>query len=127
MIKKDDSNLAYIAGLFDGEGCVECKQRPVLRKDRKGHPTYNQWYIRVEMTLTDEETIEWIYDTLGFGWWKEKKYNSVPNHYKRQWRWCCGFQDANKFAKMMMATGQCRIKKNQFMKVIDHYETKNQL
>ena len=71
----NNSDLVYIAGLFDGEGCVECKQRPVLRKDRKGHPTYNQWYIRVEMTSTSEETIRWVYDTLGFGWWREKKYN----------------------------------------------------
>lgn len=80
---------AYIAGLFDGEGCVTCKQRKTKRKDRGGK-IYNQWYIRCEISMTDRGVIEWIHRTLGFGWWKEKKYNNRPGNYKRQWRWCCG-------------------------------------
>jgi len=28
------AEIAYIAGLFDGEGCVTCKQKPTKRKDR---------------------------------------------------------------------------------------------
>ena len=28
------SEMAYIAGLFDGEGCVACKQKPTKRADR---------------------------------------------------------------------------------------------
>ena len=28
------NELAYIAGLFDGEGCVTCKQKATKRKDR---------------------------------------------------------------------------------------------
>ena len=30
------AEIAYIAGLFDGEGCVTCKQSPTKRHDRKG-------------------------------------------------------------------------------------------
>ena len=41
------AEIAYIAGLFDGEGCVTCKQRPTKRKDRGGK-IYNQWYIWLE-------------------------------------------------------------------------------
>ena len=29
------STAAYIAGLFDGEGCVTCKKKPTKRADRK--------------------------------------------------------------------------------------------
>ena len=65
MMGTDD--MAYIAGLFDGEGCVTCKQKPTNRKDRGGK-IYNQWYIRCEIAMTDKYVVEWIYDTLGFGW-----------------------------------------------------------
>ena len=30
------ADIAYIAGLFDGEGCVTCKQKPTKRADRGG-------------------------------------------------------------------------------------------
>ena len=68
------STAAYIAGLFDGEGCVTCKKKPTKRADRKGK-IYSQWYIRCELTMTDKTTVEWLYQTLGFGWFKEKRYN----------------------------------------------------
>ena len=47
------SDAAYIAGLFDGEGCVTCKQVKRKRKDR-GDKIYNQWYIRCEIAMTDK-------------------------------------------------------------------------
>ena len=50
------SDAAYIAGLFDGEGCVTCKQKPTKRKDRGGK-VYNQWYIRCEISMTDKDSI----------------------------------------------------------------------
>ena len=48
------NDAAYIAGLFDGEGCVTCKQKPTKRHDRDGK-VYNQWYIRCEISMTDTE------------------------------------------------------------------------
>ena len=110
---------AYIAGLFDGEGCVTCKQRKTKRKDRGGK-IYNQWYIRCEISMTDRGVIEWIHRTLGFGWWKEKKYNNRPGNYKRQWRWCCGYRDAFIFAKLLWPYAQ--IKLHHLENIIDHYE-----
>ena len=69
------NDAAYIAGLFDGEGCVTCKQKKTKRKDRGGK-IYNQWYIRCEITMADKMTIDWLYEVLGFGWVAEKKYNN---------------------------------------------------
>ena len=66
------AEVAYIAGLFDGEGCVTCKQKKTKRKDRGGK-VYNQWYIRCEIALTDKDVITGIHETLGFGWSNEKK------------------------------------------------------
>ena len=70
--------IAYIAGLFDGEGCVSCKKVKTKRKDRGGK-IYNQWYIRCEIAMTDKHVIEWIHQTLGFGWCAEKKYKNDPS------------------------------------------------
>ena len=114
---------AYIAGLFDGEGCVTCKKKPTKRADRNGK-VYNQWYIRCEITMTDKEVISWIHEVLGFGWSREKKYSKRPKHYKRQWRWCCGYRDALIFAKLLWPYAQVKLHKLE--QIIDHYEPRAQ-
>ena len=114
---------AYIAGLFDGEGCVTCKKKPTKRADRNGK-VYNQWYIRCEITMTDKEVISWIHEVLGFGWSREKKYSKRPKHYKRQWRWCCGYRDALQFAKLIWPYTQVKLHKIE--QIIDHYEPRAQ-
>ena len=103
------AEVAYIAGLFDGEGCVTCKQKPTKRKDRN-NKIYNQWYIRCEISMTDQAVITWLHEALGFGWSREKKYNNKPK-YKRQWRWCCGYRDALTFAKLMWPHAQVKLHK----------------
>ena len=111
-------HMAYIAGLFDGEGCVTCKRKPTKRKDRGGK-IYNQWYIRCEIAMTNRAVIEWIHEVLGFGWCAEKRYNNKPK-YKKQWRWCCGYRDALLFAKIIWPYTQ--VKLHQIENIIDHYE-----
>ena len=106
------TDAAYIAGLFDGEGCVTCKKKPTKRKDRK-NKVYDQWYIRCELAMTDQLTVEWLHKTLGFGWCKEKKY-------KKQWRWACGYRDALLFAKIVWPYTQVKLHKLE--QIIDHYE-----
>ena len=116
------SDIAYIAGLFDGEGCVTCKQKKTKRNDRGGK-VYNQWYIRCEISMTDKAVIEWLQETLGFGWSAEKKYNNKPK-YKKQWRWCCGYRDALTFAKLVWPYTQVKLHKIE--QIIDHYEPRAQ-
>ncbi len=113
------TDAAYIAGLFDGEGCITCKKRKTKRKDRGGK-VYNQWYIRCEMSMTDKEVIEWVHETLGFGWCKEKIIYNKPTHYKRQWRWSCGYRDALTFAKLIWPYAQVKLHKIE--QIIDRYE-----
>ena len=113
------NDIAYIAGLFDGEGCVTCKKKPTKRPDRGGK-IYNQWYIRCEISMTDKEVISWLHETLGFGWSAEKRYSKRPKNYKRQWRWCCGYRDALTFAKLIWPFTQVKLHKIE--QIIDHYE-----
>ena len=116
----DIADTAYIAGLFDGEGCVTCKKKKTKRRGK----VYNQWYIRCEISMTDKEIIEWLHEALGFGWSGEKKYTKRPKHYKRQWRWSCGYRDALEFAKLMWPYTQ--IKLHKLESIIDHYEPRAQ-
>ena len=116
------ADISYIAGLFDGEGCVTCKKKPTKRNDRGGK-VYDQWYLRCEISMPDRDVIEWIHESLGFGWSKEKKYNNKPK-YKKQWRWSCGYRDALKFAKLMWP--YARIKFHKLEQIIDHYEPRAQ-
>jgi hypothetical protein len=69
--------------------------------------------------MIDEFTIKWLKDVLGFGWVAEKRYNNKPK-YKKQWRWCCGHQNALKFAKIIWPYAQVKLHKIE--QIIDHYE-----
>ena len=115
------NDIAYIAGLFDGEGCVSYKQYNRQRKhNKKPYPT---WQIRVEIAMTAKAVIEWLHETLGFGWSAEKKYHTKPK-YKRQWRWCCGYRDALIFAKLLWPFAQVKLHKLE--QIINHYEPRAQ-
>ena len=116
------ADAAYIAGLFDADGCVTCKEKKTKRKDRGGK-IYNQWYIRCEIAMTYKDVISWLHETLGFGWSGEKRYNNKPN-YKKQWRWSCGYRDALVFAKLVWPYAQ--VKLHSIEKIIDHYEPRAQ-
>ena len=60
-----ETDAAYIAGLFDGEGHVIYKQYPKQRKgQKKAYPT---WKITLEMNMTEESIIRWVHEALGVG------------------------------------------------------------
>ena len=66
-----ETDRAYIAGLFDGEGCVTYKQ--YMRKRPHNKKAYPTWSIRMEMAMTDKEVIKWVAETLDCGTWGERK------------------------------------------------------
>ena len=61
----DQLDIAYIAGLFDGEGCITYKQYMRKRKgQKKAYPT---WSIRMEIAMTDKSILVWLHEVLGVG------------------------------------------------------------
>lgn len=112
----------YLAGLFDGEACVTFKVHPLKRKNRPGCPTHNVRLIRVEISMTNENIINWIHQTFGFGWSKPRKFNTVPSHYKQQWRWACSYRNAYKLAKLLCP--HSKILKSKWETIIQHYDNK---
>ena len=70
----NDTDIAYIAGLFDGEGCVSYKQYMQKRKGRK--KAYPFWQIRLEIAMTEKSILVWLCEVLGVGTVGEKRYKS---------------------------------------------------
>ena len=68
-MKMKDNELAYIAGLFDGEGSIHYKRGPEKKKKHKGsgHRISNSMRICMEITMTDRSVLEWTHKVLGVG------------------------------------------------------------
>ena len=59
------TDVAYIAGLFDGEGSITYKQYMRKRKgQKKAYPT---WSIRMEMAMTEKSALMLVQDILNVG------------------------------------------------------------
>jgi hypothetical protein len=106
-------DIAYIAGLFDGEGSVTCKKY----KEKKKSGTYDCWRISMEISMTDRNVIELVHETLMVGTVKSKK---VPKGMRPQWRWRCTFRDCLQVCKKLWP--YATVKLAAIEKVIDHYE-----
>jgi len=110
-------DIPYIAGLFDGEGSIYYKQ--IIEK-RKGKNPCKVWKIRMEMSMTDRNVIELVHETLMVGTVRERKFNTVPSHYKKQWRWSCSHRDALHVCKLLWP--HAIVKLHKIEQIIDHYE-----
>ena len=109
-----ESDIIYIAGLFDGEGSIQYKQ--YMRKKPHNKKPYPNWSNRMEIAMTDKEVIQWVAETLDCGTWGERK---VQKGRKRQWRWRCGFRDAFFVAKLLWP--YAKVKLHKIEQIIDHY------
>ena len=56
---KSEADIAYIAGLFDGEGSVYFARRPEKKKKHngKGYRTSMSQRISMEITMTDRSVL----------------------------------------------------------------------
>ena len=120
------TDIAYLTGLFDGEGCVQYKQ--YLDTKRKGRPKqYKVWRIVLEMSMTDKAVMEWVYNLVNCGTLKLNIKNKSPSskpHWKDQWRWRCSHRDALSVAKLLWPFAQ--VKMHKIEQIIDHYEPEHQ-
>jgi hypothetical protein len=110
--------IPYIAGLFDADGSVQYKQYMKKRgKDKKAYPT---WDIRLEISMTDQNVIELVHETLKVGSVRKKPPGKGQLGTKMQWRWRCGFRDALHVCKLFWP--YATVKLHKIEKIINHYE-----
>ena len=107
-------DLAYIAGLIDGEGSIQYKQ--YMRKRKHNPKAYPTWSIRIEIAMTDRSVLVWLNEILGVGTVNPRK---VKPGKKKQWRWRCSHRQAYFVAKLMWP--YMHIKLPAIQKIIEHY------
>ncbi len=119
-----ESNIAYIAGLFDGEGCVQIKRYKEKKKKHtgKGYRVSNSMRISMEITMTDESVIRWVHEILKVGSVNKKPksgFRKNGTRYLLQWRWRCTFRDAYYVCCLIWPWSHTKLEKVQ--QVIQHY------
>ena len=116
MIRESDA--AYIAGLFDGEGSIDFTKR----KEKKRSGTYNCRRVSMEISMTDESVLIWVHEVLGVGTLTKKPRKGKRKDgtkYLMQYRWRCTFRDAYYVCRVLWPYAHTKLPKIQ--QVIDHY------
>ena len=111
-----ETDAAYLAGIFDGEGSVYYKRTKQIRHNRPGKPVHNIWVIRMEIAMTEKSIINWVHDFTGVGHSGPRK---VKPGKKKQWRWRCSHRDAYYVSRLIWP--YAHVKLNKIQQIIDHY------
>ena len=105
-----NTSVAYIAGLFDGEGSISYKQ--YMRKRPHNKKAYPTWSIRMEIAMTDKSVLIWINEVLGVGTVNPKRYKTPYTvGWKKQWRWRCQHRDAYFVARLLWPYAHVKLNK----------------
>ena len=122
-----ETEIAYIAGLFDGEGSIHIKRGPEKKKKHKGkgYRMSNSMRLSMEITMTDRSVLLWVYEILGVGTLtdkprKGKRKDGTP--YLMQYRWRCTFRDAYYVCRLLWPYAHTKLHKIQ--EVIAYYSKK---
>ena len=117
-----ESDIAYIAGLFDGEGSIQIKRAIEKKKKHNGKPGYrlsNSMRINMEITMTDESVLRWLHEVLGVGTLRPKKVKGKRKDgtkYLPQWKWRATFRDAYYVCLLIWPFAHVKLEKiNQIM------------
>ena len=119
-----ETDRAYIAGLFDGEGSIYFTRRPERKKKHKGdgYRISNAMRISMEITMTDESVLRWLHEVLGVGTLNRKPRKGRRKDgtkYLMQYRWRCTFRDAYYVCRLLWPYAHTKLPKIQ--QVIEHY------
>ena len=119
-----ETDRAYIAGLFDGEGSIYFAKRPEKKKKHKGdgYRTSISQRISMEVTMTDKSVIKWIHEVLGVGTVVKKPRKGLRKDgtkFLMQYKWRCTFRDALYVCILLWPYAHTKLEKIQ--QIIDHY------
>ena len=122
MIAQTD--IAYIAGLFDGEGSIHFKRGPEKKKKHNGtgHRISNSMRISMEITMTDHSVLIWVHEVLGVGTLTKKPRKGLRKDgtkYLMQYRWRCTFRDAYYVCLLIWPWSHTKLPKIQ--QIMEHY------
>ena len=121
-----ETEIAYIAGLFDGEGSIHIKRGWEKKKKHKGKPGHrmsNSMRLSMEITMTDKSVLLWVHEVLGVGTLTDKPRKGLRKDgtpYLKQYRWRCTFRDAYYVCLLLWPHAHTKLEK--INQVIAHYQ-----
>ena len=123
----NDKQVAYIAGLFDGEGSIYFAKRQEKKKVHKGpgHRYSNSMRISMEITMTDQSVLKWVHEVLGVGTLNKKPrkgFRKDGTKFLMQYKWRCTFRDAFYVCCILWPHAHTKLPKIQ--QILDHYSGK---
>lgn len=96
-------DLAYLAGLVDGEGYIGIKKSPAYKCQGRITPGY---HARIQVRMVNEAAIKHLAETLGGWYYKEK-----PNAHKGRLLYCYQASDAKAATVLKQLLPYLRVKK----------------
>ena len=120
-------DMAYIAGVFDGEGSIYFKRGVEKKKKHKGkgYSLSNSMRISMEITMTDKSVLIWVHEVLGVGTLRPKKVKGKRKDgtpYLKQYKWRCTFRDAYQVCLLIWPFAHVKLDKIQ--QIIEYYSDK---
>ena len=116
--KPSETSLAYLAGLFDGEGHVSLRKQN--KRNKTNQRTYRCWDVRAEISMTHEETIRHIKDILGFGSFNHRL--PIKSWVGKQPQWRMRFSNHDTWLLAKWLHPYAMTKKLEWEKVLKHYD-----
>tara|TARA_Y100001938_G_C7779185_1_gene277059 strand:- start:37 stop:480 length:444 start_codon:yes stop_codon:yes gene_type:complete len=125
MTSPGSQDIAYIAGLFDGEGSIYYAKRKEKKKKHngEGYRYSNSQRISMEITMTDRSVLEWVHEVLGVGTLNKKPRKGRRKDgtkYLMQWKWRCTFRDAYYVCCLLWPWAHTKLPK--INQIIAHYD-----
>ena len=119
------SDIAYIAGLFDGEGSIYFAKRIEKKKKHKGkgYRTSMSQRISMEITMTDESVVRWVHEVLGVGTVVKKPRKGRRKDgtkYLMQYKWRCTFRQAYYVCCLIWPYSHTKLPK--INQILEHYK-----
>lgn len=106
--------LAYLAGLFDGEGCFRI-QKSFTENDRATHKVTNPVYhAQLVIGMVDKDAVSMFSEVFGQGYVREER---VPNR-RSIWRWALTGRHNIQFVVEALLP-YLRVKRPQALTVLD--------
>jgi hypothetical protein len=125
MSTPGSQDIAYIAGLFDGEGSIYYAKRRERKKKHngEGYRYSNSQRISMEITMTDRSVLEWVHEVLGVGTLNKKPRKGLRKDgtkYLMQYKWRCTFRDAYYVCCLIWPWAHTKLPK--INQIIAHYD-----
>jgi hypothetical protein len=125
MSTPSSQDIAYIAGLFDGEGSIYYAKRREKKKKHngEGYRYSNSQRISMEITMTDESVLRWLHEVLGVGTLNKKPRKGLRKDgtkYLMQYKWRCTFRDAYYVCCLIWPWAHTKLPK--INQIIAHYD-----